>query len=1544
MAKIRRIIRKLETPHDAALDEQLWPVNLALVVLGAFSLGATLAYLRFDDPRWWANAKLYLFAIPIVVAGAMVALRFINSRGFRRSMQLAIVLSAIAHLVLIVLSAESVIFSALSLEAKPKTNPSDRRTPENAVQLSADLLTPEDDDRPRDFERPVETATPEVAPEQVEKQDEPEQTSPRTPQPVPVPEPQRTDQPAVVKRPTTEQAAPREADTASKLSRNSTTRNLAPAAAKVEAVATEQRPTAERLDATASKVARQTAVEKPLERTQQPPSDAPARPDLAIARRTDATTPRAETSATAALKRQVNQPVLTPKSQVDASDAPSIARRTSETQPTPAAITTTRRTAAPATERPTQEPTTEPSTQVAATNSKRELDARPDANIAAAPTAVASRQPRVTTRPSTVVEAPPSPSSATETRGAEVTAQSTGAARWSAPTATANRSTAEAVAASNPTVSATSPTRAATAARPSPDQVATGGSTAARADRASLPNVVTRAAEVEATTGRTPSATLTPSDASSVASRQTSGNSASATRTQPSLEAPSSGAGTPLAGGGLTRSTSPSSPSLNATAAPGATPQRASRVADLAGSPTSAEAPSPATGAASANEPSAEPARLALSRSESGVAGTGNSPNLDRGTAAADSPALVASAAARRSHATTAGPPDAALTPSTLATRAHSRAGAASPTASMSAQTLAGSEGGAPSSAQDFASSSAALTRAAGSAAAGEVSAARGSAEIDVGANTIVGESGRGRAAGGGQPELSFDPQMGSVARKASSGSAASIATDRVAAVAEAPLGSGGESTSLDPSQTLAVRGNTASGAAGGPSRADEKGPLSEPSASSLVAESPGSRTDAAAGGDPESEDEKERQRRLARAQAAAVAGTGPTSDKVTDAPMVAGESAGGATETGPASTATGRLAQASEAASAAGTSQGAEAPASGESPGAAAVARAEVAAGTMAASALPGGGTAAASKSATGQQIRAAAEADQIQLAGATTSGGGPDGVPLQAQGIDAAKTSGGAASQITEGAIGAKAGDEVVDAFGPQGAGNVAGGARSASPGADDGPSLSDVAQSGGPQRRTSEAGVAGGGEKVEVPLVGPTSAVAQADLDHGIATGIGRAASDAGDGLQVQIDAPEGVGGLGEVLAADVGINSRLARNDSLEIGPTPTRFVGRRSGGIPGVSTASVVPTESFKRRAEGRAGRGSLPPQTEAAVEAGLAFLSRHQQADGSWRLQGFETSSRADPQMVSDTAATALAVLAFQGAGYNHREHKYAAVVRGGLDYLLQNQKDDGDLFVPLDDESNRSVWLYSHALASLALCEAYGMTQDPALKEPAQKSIDFIVAGQNRERGGWRYAPGIGSDTSVTGAMLVALRSAELAGLNVPKHTYDNVSRWLDQAQASPTQAHLYRYNPNAPDTESQRHGRAASPTMTSLGLLMRLYLGWRRDNPNMVQGANYLKQHLPAVGTATAPQRDTYYWYYATQVMFHMGGDHWKQWNERLHRLLVDSQIKEGAYAGSWNPRLPVPDRWGPHGGRLYVTALNLLSLEVQYRHLPTYEDTAK
>ncbi|MEM6474466.1 MAG: hypothetical protein AAF802_33345, partial [Planctomycetota bacterium] len=127
------------------------------------------------------------------------------------------------------------------------------------------------------------------------------------------------------------------------------------------------------------------------------------------------------------------------------------------------------------------------------------------------------------------------------------------------------------------------------------------------------------------------------------------------------------------------------------------------------------------------------------------------------------------------------------------------------------------------------------------------------------------------------------------------------------------------------------------------------------------------------------------------------------------------------------------------------------------------------------------------------------------------------------------------------------------------------------------------------------------------------------------------------------------------------------------------------------------------------------------------------------------------------------------------------------------------------------------------------------------------------------------------------------------------------------------------------------------------AVGMLMRMYNGWRRDQPEMQSAAEYLLRSPPQLGDRRRPLRDGYYWYYATQFMFHMGDDYWERWNRYLNPLLLETQIKTGPESGSWDPELPVRDRWSAHAGRIYVTTMNLLNLEVYYRHLPIYEETA-
>ncbi len=341
-------------------------------------------------------------------------------------------------------------------------------------------------------------------------------------------------------------------------------------------------------------------------------------------------------------------------------------------------------------------------------------------------------------------------------------------------------------------------------------------------------------------------------------------------------------------------------------------------------------------------------------------------------------------------------------------------------------------------------------------------------------------------------------------------------------------------------------------------------------------------------------------------------------------------------------------------------------------------------------------------------------------------------------------------------------------------------------------------------------------------------------------------------------------------------------------------------------------------------------------QADLLVQRGLEFLVRSQQADGRWRLGSFAGGTAADvPALESDTAATGLALLCFLGAGHDHFEGPHRNTVRRGLEFLLAVQKPDGDLYLPADELSNSCSWLYSHGMASMALCEAVGMTGDPLVRPAAERACGFIAASQHPTLGGWRYTPRSDADLSVSGWMLVALRAGSLAGVKTESTAYDGVRTLLDAA-ASSTDPTRYAYNPRNPQ---QRPSQLSATCMTAVGSLMRLHTGWTASDPRVVEASRPLAAMIPSYGTESRKTRDSYLWYYASQVLVHTGGEPWDAWYRGLVRTLSTTQETQGPRAGSWDPLGDTPDRWGKYGGRLYVTALHLLALEVPYRHLPTY-----
>ncbi len=322
--------------------------------------------------------------------------------------------------------------------------------------------------------------------------------------------------------------------------------------------------------------------------------------------------------------------------------------------------------------------------------------------------------------------------------------------------------------------------------------------------------------------------------------------------------------------------------------------------------------------------------------------------------------------------------------------------------------------------------------------------------------------------------------------------------------------------------------------------------------------------------------------------------------------------------------------------------------------------------------------------------------------------------------------------------------------------------------------------------------------------------------------------------------------------------------------------------------------------------------------TEAAVGEGLLWLKRNQKRDGSWSLRGpYKDGGTTE----NHNAATAMALLAFQGAGHTHMVGEHKDVVAKGWAWLLKQQADDGS-FVPPGVPDHHQ--LYTHAQATIALCELYGMTKDEKYHEPAKKAVRFAINAQSEE-GGWRYHPKQGSDTSVTGWYVMALQSAMMAGLEVPSPNLSNINKFLDTVAVDG--GRRYRYRPNS-------HENLA---LSAEGLLCRQYLGWKRDDPRLVDGIK-----LVVANPVNYSEQNVYFWYYGTQAAHHMEGDFWDRWNRVMRQEIPAHQVKSGVEKGSWNTS--DTDTFEQTTGRLYTTCFSLYMLEVYYRHLPIYAEVYK
>ncbi len=349
--------------------------------------------------------------------------------------------------------------------------------------------------------------------------------------------------------------------------------------------------------------------------------------------------------------------------------------------------------------------------------------------------------------------------------------------------------------------------------------------------------------------------------------------------------------------------------------------------------------------------------------------------------------------------------------------------------------------------------------------------------------------------------------------------------------------------------------------------------------------------------------------------------------------------------------------------------------------------------------------------------------------------------------------------------------------------------------------------------------------------------------------------------------------------------------------------------------------------------------------TQKAVAQALDWLKRHQDPEGFWDCDGFgmqcgDSRCRGRGQPLNDVGVTGLALLAFLGAGNTIDSGPHWRVVKRGVRYLCEIQDPEDGCLVAKEG----THWMYNHAIAALALTEAYGLSNFPVIKKHTRRAVDFVLSSRNPGKV-WRYNNGATdpieqNDVSVTGWMIMCLASARDFGLlKDGSAAMEDALLYIDEMTDSATGRTGYKEKGSYSSRES---GDEVSwpfdktEAMTAVAMLSRVFAAGFLGNgdaqkPTLEAGAALLRNKLPQ-WDVEGGTIDFYYWYYGSYAMYQLAGKNWDVWKKAMIGAIVQNQCSEGCARGSWHPGV---DPWGDNGGRVYSTAMMTLCLEVFYRY---------
>jgi hypothetical protein len=352
--------------------------------------------------------------------------------------------------------------------------------------------------------------------------------------------------------------------------------------------------------------------------------------------------------------------------------------------------------------------------------------------------------------------------------------------------------------------------------------------------------------------------------------------------------------------------------------------------------------------------------------------------------------------------------------------------------------------------------------------------------------------------------------------------------------------------------------------------------------------------------------------------------------------------------------------------------------------------------------------------------------------------------------------------------------------------------------------------------------------------------------------------------------------------------------------------------------PGLSTEFLPATMAGRTGAEARRAallRMGGSDRTEGGAMAGLRWLKRAQNRDGSWGKS-------------LAPALTGLTLLCFLGHGELPDSPEFGPAVERGIEWLLVRGSAYRGRLSMQRYFDQRGV--YEHAIATYALAEYYTMTRDERVKILLTYAAAYIVQGQAAD-GGWQYSysKAGASDTSVTGWQIQALKATYLAGL-----TQLGVEQALDRSTAN-----LQRVRSADGAFGYRKAGDRDGYGLTGVGALCA-YLRWSKPDPMLTEGVRYIIERTESDRPIQyrGPTASLYAWYYHTQACLMAGGEAWEKWNGWIQKELLENQSADGSFPPTGNPRPHGPEIEPSLTGQIYRTSLCVLMLESYYRHLPS------